>query len=440
MAMFGPMEMLLLLLMSAAGQPTDLVSLLSPQDYFQTQGIEVSTDKLVELAAKDPVDGATQLAQLLALRSLAEDGNFKKAANYQAQRQVVEDIAAGNKANDKTGFAKEYAQRALAQLDGVRPPAAAALGARADGLAWFPAAATVVAGIESRPAAMAAVSKSPAAEMLKAMPAMSKKEFYKVVGSLGNVRIERLTFAYVHEANSGRNYLRLTGRFNPAWVAELLKTTGMEAKERKNAGGASIIELGRVGRGPAIALIGDRDFVVAGSSRGDNDEEVLAQVLELREKNQANAAGRRLKTALDKIPAKAVGYLVGEFPEESRRTAGREFGAFPKSITAYIEKAAVGMDLIMHGTMDNDDQAKTFVETTSKLRMKGLDALQNPPPVPIPGINIDNLKNMLNSLQIEGQGATVSMRMLLSNDALNMLPYWMVPMRAEAVRPAQQKN
>jgi hypothetical protein len=438
--MFGPMEMLLVLLMSAAGQPTDLVSLLSPRDYFQTRGIEVSTDKLVELAGKNPADGAAQLAQLLALRSLGEDGDFKKAANYQAQRQIIEDIALGKRAQDKTGFAKEYAQRVLARIDGTKPPPRPALGARADGLTWFPASATFVAGLESRPSAVpAARQKSLALEILKSMPPESKKEFYSTVEGLGNVRIDRLTYAFVEgEGGKARNYLRFTGRFNPAWVVATLKKTGMEAKESQQDQGTALVELGRPGRGPAIAVIGDRDFIVAGTDRGTDDGEVLAEVLKLRAKGNASAATGNLKAHLDKLPPQAIGYLAGTFPEEMRRGGSREFGAFPKSVTAYLVPAATGLDLTVRAAMEDGEQAKTFVETTSKLRMKGLDALQNPPPIPIPGLNIDELKNMLNSLQIEGQGDTVNMRMLLSNDMLGTLPLWMFPMRAAEVRPAQK--
>jgi hypothetical protein len=438
MAMFGPMEMLLVLLMSAAGQPTDLVSLLSPQDYFKTQGIEVSTDKLVELAGKNPVDGGAQLAQLLALRSLGEDGDFKKAANYQAQRQIIEDIAAGKKAQDKTGFAKEYAQRALAQIDGTKPPARPAPGPRAEGLTWFPTSATFVAGLESRPSAVPAPrQKSLALEILKSMPPDSKKGFYSAVEGLGNIRIDRLTYAFVEgEGGKARNYLRLTGRFNPTWVVAMLKKLGMEAKESQETE-TPVVELGKPGRGPAIAVIGERDFVVAGTDRGTDDGKLLAEVLTLRAKVDVRAFTSPLKTHLDKLPPQAIGYLAGTFPEEMRRGASREFGAFPKSVTAYLVPAATGLDLTVRAAMENGEQAKTFVETTSKLRMKGLDALQNPPPIPIPGLNFDELKNMLNSLQIEGQGDTVNMRMLLSNDMLGTLPLWMFPMRAAEVRPAQ---
>src|SRR4051812_39880890 len=122
MVAMGPMELLLILLMSAAGQPTNLASLLAPQDYFKTREIETSIERMVELAGKDPVDGPTQLAQLLAMRVLGEDDKFTKSPNYAAQRAVLEAIASGKKAQDRVGFAREYAQRLLARIDGAKPP------------------------------------------------------------------------------------------------------------------------------------------------------------------------------------------------------------------------------------------------------------------------------------------------------------------------------
>jgi hypothetical protein len=437
MAMIGATEMLLLVLMSAAGQPTDLVSLLSPQDYFQTRGIDATPDKLVELAAKDPVDGAGQLGQLLALRSLGQDVSFKKAANNRALRSVIEDIAAGKKAQDKTGFAKEYAQRALAQLDGAQPPSRPAAGARADGLAWFPASATFVAGLESRPSAMPAPT-SLTTQILKNLPPELKKEFYRAAEGLGNIRIDRFTLAVIDaDGGKARIYLRLTGRFNPAWLVAMLKKTGMEAKESQQSQGTSVVELGRAERSPAIAVIGDRDFVVAGTQGGDRDEAVLAEVLRLRAKGNSNAATGPIKAYLDKIPAQAIGYLAGAFPEGLRQDASRSLGAFPKSTTAYLVPTPTGLGLHVNGAMENAEQAKTLVETTSNLRMKALEALEKPPPMPIPGINIGEIKDMFKSLQIEAQGDSVHLRMQLSNDALSMLPLWLFPVRAEVRVPAQ---
>src|SRR5262245_61707490 len=193
----GPLELLVLLVTSAGGQPADLASVLAPADYFQARNIEVSFDKLTELAAKEPADGAAQMAQLLALRTLGEDAaKFKKSAKYAAQRQMIEDVAAGKKAQDKLGFAKEYAQRTLALLDGGKAPPSPSAGTREEALAWFPAGITFVASIGYQPAGSPAAPKAFTSELLKKMPAEVKAELYKIVDTIGNVRVERLSFAY----------------------------------------------------------------------------------------------------------------------------------------------------------------------------------------------------------------------------------------------------
>jgi hypothetical protein len=418
MAMVGLMEMMLFLLMSAAGQPTDLVTLLSPQDYFKTRGIDMSIAKMMDLAAKDPTDGATQIEQLLALRTLSEDGNFKNGANYQAQRQVLGEIAMGKKAQDKLGFAREYAQQALARIDGAKPPMPEALGARSDGLAWFPAAATMVGGIERRPA-LTRGPQSLMLELLKKMPPEAKKEFYKVVSSLGNVQIERVTFAFVDEGNGkGRTFARLSGRFNQAWVKDALKKAGLEGKEHKDPRGAAITMIANSGRDPAIALVGDHDVLLAGFNYSGKHEELIEQALAMRQTKQANAATGGLRATLDKLPAKAVGYMVGEFPDGVRRELQRQLGAFPKKVVAYAEHAATGIDLFVQAGLEDGEQAKTFVQAIGKLRMDGLDALQKAPPIPVPGLDVGELKNMLNTLQFEAKGTEVNIRMLLPDDAL----------------------
>ncbi len=156
------------------------------------------------------------MAQLLALRTLGEDEAFKKSPGYATQRKVIEDIAAGKKAQDKLGFAKEYAQRTLAQLDGAKAPTPAEFPGRADGLAWFPPEATFAVGIEFKPSPFGGVSKKIGDELLSKMPAEMKKEIYKGIDVLGNVEFKRYTFAYVDDANRQQSkiFMRFTGRCN----------------------------------------------------------------------------------------------------------------------------------------------------------------------------------------------------------------------------------
>jgi hypothetical protein len=439
----GFMEMLFLALFGSGGQPIDLAGQLSPQDYFKAHGIEISIDKLVELAGKDPKDGASQMAQLLALRSLGEDEAFKKSPGYQGQRKLIEDIAAGKKAQDKLGFAKEYAQRTLAQLDGAKPPTPAEFPGRADGLAWFPPAATFAVGIEFKPTPFVGVSKKIGDELLSKMPEEMKKEIYKAIDVLGNVEFKRFTFAYVEDANREQSkiFMRFTGRLQHDWFCELLKTTaGMQGIEKKERAGVAVSMLNfNPGRPPAMALVGDHDFVIAGfEGNNNNHADLIEQMLVHREKKDANAATGNLKAELNKIPAKAVGFLVGTLPAEPRNHFQQMMGAFPKKVSGYMERIPTGLDLVLEGGLDNDNEAKSFIQSAGKLRTDAMTALQNNLQNAPPGINLDALRNLLNSMQFEPKGANVHMRMLVSDDALMTVPYFFLG-RAVAV-PAPPKN
>jgi hypothetical protein len=443
MIAIGGLQVLIFLLISAGGQSTDLVSLLAPQDYFKTHNIAVSTDKLVELAAKEPVNGQAQIAQLLALRSLGVDANFKKTANYASQRKVIEDIAAGSKAQDKQGFAKEYARRALAQIDGVQPPVPAALPGRTEGLAWFPVAVNLVGGLEHQSRKGAGSVARLADLMIKQMPPEGKNEFYKIVDSLGNVEIRRVTFAF-QDGDVGKNriFVRLTGRCNPAWVHQAIQGAGAQTKTHKDQAGTNIIVINadQAGGGPAFAIVGDRDFVVAGfdDARPGNHEALLREALTIRDKKQGAAPSVALKATLAKVPARAVGYLVGDLPEEFRKGAARKLSAMPKGIVAYLDPtyldpAATGLDFVLKGTMEDEAQAKAFIQTASKLRMDALKSLENASPPPIPGVNLDDFKNMFNSLQLEAKGAEIDVRMLIPSTGLNTMPWFFLgraPMQA----------
>ena len=78
------------------------------QDYFKSRHIEIKATDLADLAAKEPADGKTQVAQLLAIRWLGEHGaEVKKASKV---RETLEEIALGKKGKDAQGFARDYAR------------------------------------------------------------------------------------------------------------------------------------------------------------------------------------------------------------------------------------------------------------------------------------------------------------------------------------------
>src|SRR5271166_4697449 len=108
--------MLLFVLLGFGSNSRDLVSFLNVDDYFMSRKVEATTDQLLKLAAKSPVDGKEQVMQLLAIRKLtANPAQARKDARIQA---LLERIAESKAGKDRLGFAEEYARRALAQLAG----------------------------------------------------------------------------------------------------------------------------------------------------------------------------------------------------------------------------------------------------------------------------------------------------------------------------------
>src|SRR5262249_20404909 len=132
-------------------QSGDLVTYLPAEAYFRSRSIPVNLDNMIYLAVKEPKDGEAQVKQLMCLRMLAEQPDlFKKGKDKAEALTALRKIASGELANDKQGFAKEYAERAMAVLDGGKAPTQAAGPPLDDGLTWFPAAATLAGVVDSR--------------------------------------------------------------------------------------------------------------------------------------------------------------------------------------------------------------------------------------------------------------------------------------------------
>ncbi len=213
---------------------------------------------------------------------------------------------------------------------------------------------------------------------------------------------------------------------------------GIEKKERAGTP-VSMIHF-NPGQPPAMALVGDNDFVIAGFEGNNNNHvELIEQMLVHREKKDANAATGNLKAELNKIPAKAVGFLVGTLPAEPRNHFQQMMGAFPKKVSGYMERIPTGLDLVLEGGLDNANEAKTFIQSAGKLRTDALNALQNNLQNAPPELNVNALRNLLNSMQFEPKGANVHMRMLVADDALMTVPYFFLgrpePCRYRRHRP-----
>src|SRR5262249_26456194 len=192
----------------------------------KARAVEVSFEKMVDLAATDPKTPQAQIAQLLALRWLADEvGSVKKNENYAGYLRTLEDIATGKKAQDRLGFAKAYAENALQSWTGAKPTAQEYKGIQTDGLTWFPTGATFVGSFDGRLAPATMPKKNTIQDLFKLIPAEAKNEIFKTIDGLGNVQIDRVSFAYVQE--SGQTFVRFSGKVQQEWVVEFAAKQGL---------------------------------------------------------------------------------------------------------------------------------------------------------------------------------------------------------------------
>jgi hypothetical protein len=189
-------------------------------------------------------------------------------------------------------------------------------------------------------------------------------------------------------------------------------------------------------RDPLIAVFGDTDVLIAGHEEAKGGHvAVLEKALEVRAKKTPSAAAGALKADLEKLPPRASGFLVGMFSENARRQWAFLIGSLPSKMVAHIQRAGNAYDVVVNADFDNDDQAKSFVQAIGKLRTQGLEALKNAPPLPIPGINLNAMQTVLESVQLQAQGKNGELRVLLPDDVVQMLPAFFLGATREGAVP-----
>jgi hypothetical protein len=421
----GPMEIVMLLALGSSGASGDLTTLISPQDYFKRRGIEMSIDRMAELAGKDPVDGKAQLAQLLALRVLGEKASeVKKSPRLAEHKTLLEAIAGGKKFQDRLGFSREYAAWALSQVTGTpaRTEARPKSSVREETLQWFPVNVSLVAAVDFRqgnrplsPQPPASVQAA-AAAFIKTIGSDERDDFYKAAEGLGNARVERQSLAIAQDPNTGkaRFFLRFTGKADHERLVGFLRKMGVNVHERKGPQGTRISSVNDKGDGPVLAFIGDTDFLVVSS---------LDDVLAVRAGKQGSVLAGPLSDELSKISDQAVGFVVGAVPEEAAKgmtRPGQPFRAVPQTLFIELLSRDGGYDLRFRGQLDNAENARSFSEAIKDLRAKGLEQLKNVPnDVPVP---VEPIRKSIESLRIETQGNGVTGEMRLSREAVMALP------------------
>lgn len=416
---------IIMALIGSSGAPVDSVSLLDPEDYFQTRSIDVKVDKLIELAGKDPSDGRTQIAQLLAIRWLGE--HAAEAKKDKSVRPLLEQIAAGKKAQDSQGFAKEYAERALALFDGKTPPVRTLPeNSMREALAWFPEGASYFGGIDMRGSGEKLLDDDALRKLLsRNVPPMARQEIYKAVDSLGNLRIDRISFAYRPDANNERKdqiYIRVTGKGDPKRVAAFFRELQNGAvKEDKGPKGLALLLI-EGDMPPVVAIAGDSDIVFAGyEHNSEKHQEVMQRVLDIIKDGKPSIVTS--VADLKKVPANACGLLMGDVPERTKRTIAAEvLPALPRRLQL---DATRGKDIVLRvqATMDNADDAKKLADKVEELKKQGSEGLKMlPPQIKIKQETIDLLTKALSSLKVEPKAADISGGLTIPGALLKALP------------------
>jgi hypothetical protein len=421
--------LVLLLGLGGGDRPTDIVSALPAEAYFQARRVPINVDNMIYLAAKDPEDGAAQIKQLLALRVLADrPEEIKKSKSADEIRKTLEKVAKGELAKDAQGFSMRYAAAALARLKGdtVKLAPAKPGKLREDALGWFPDSLTFAAAVDLSPAEGGYKMAEVAANFWKLVPEREHAQIFNVVEMLGNIRFDRVAFGFTAAADrKGEIYIRLSGKANPRRVIEGLKT--LSRSDLQVATVKDVIYFQDRDRPPAMAILGDSDLIMCGfeRDRGANHRDLVDKVLAVRAGKQGSVLKGNLKDALGKLSDKASGLMAGDLPDELRRDVMRGFlGTFPRSIRGEMFRTKDGMDLHLTGTLGSADDAKAFTQGVTALKQSGLQGLNNPPRE-IPAEAIAALRKTLESLQVVAKESTVEVRILVPMDAVTHLPAMM---------------
>jgi hypothetical protein len=403
----GMPEILILLLLGYGGGSADLVSVLNPEAYFNSRGIEINLPKMTELAGKDPVDGKTQTAQLLAIGYLQDHAaDVKKHKERDRIVELLQQIAQGKRSQDRLGFAKDAARRALARVQGKEIPSLTLPenSARGDALSWFPADSSLVGSLDGRGLQFPGTAKHKLSSIPLPIPGV-QEELYKFAERVGNVRIDRVSFAYAEvpqNTNQSRIYIRFSGKVDHRRLSKYLQDDhGLKVQEKKGQRGENITIMEK--SPPAWAIVGDTDLILAGypNQHQGKDHEVLEEALALYAGKGLAATNGLLKGELQKISPKAAALLVGELPPELRKgfaQGAQPFLASPRRVTCDITRGQNRLDLRFAGVFDTPADAQTFTAHVLKLKNDGIKLVKELPEQVAPKEKKDSLLKVLDSI------------------------------------------
>jgi hypothetical protein len=435
----------LVMLGVGGGGSQDLVSLVDAKPYFKSRGIAMRAEKLAALAGKAPTDGKEAVVQLLAIRWLGEHPDVaKKAAGA---RQTLEAVAAGKQGKDPEGFARDYARHALARLDGT-PLTLHTLPAgsvRGDALRCFPKSSAIFGALDFRsPRGIAEQPGNPLADLMNRMIIPRDKElFYKVVERLGNIRLDSASFAVIPDTNNpGKTgmYVLLTGKGDRKRLLDYFRQElqNLTLKERKGPSGDPITLFEAPHGGPAVAIIGDRELVIAGypgprslGGQPPNQLELVDELLAVRAQKKPCLLTGPYAGTLKGVSPRASALVLGDLPDawrqEMLRGRGNPFKGLPKSFTIVALRNVKGLQIRFTGGAANAGEAKGFVDGVAAVKQMALDGLKKLAAGGVTSLpagfiklkpkTVEALRGEVESIQLESRDALLTGEAFISNEA-----------------------
>jgi hypothetical protein len=273
---------------------------------------------------------------------------------------------------------------------------------------------------------------NPLADMLnRMMRPRDKKKFFEIVDQLGNLRMDRASFAVIPDGNSPdktRLFARFTGKGDRKRLLDYLRKEFRELKdaavsERKGPDGEPVTVLDNKLPGPTFAVIGDTDFLLAGYAGGRTGHlEVLEEALKVQMGKSSSLLTGPYAGTLKGISTKASGLLIGDLPEMWRQAAtqGRNspFHGFVQNFNVVLTRTAKGVKVRFTGGAANAKEAKGFMDGVNRVKQLALDGLKQLPPfIKIKPKTLDAVRGVVKSVRVEAKDALLTGGAFISNEA-----------------------
>ena len=427
-----PASLVYVLLLAAAGggSSNDLVSCIDPTHYFESRRVRLRVPEMLALVYMKPQTGSkARIQQLLAIRWLGD--HPAEARKDDKVRPMLEAIAKGKWTPDDQGFAKEYAARALARIDGKEPPAPRPVpvdSLRSEAFSWFPQGkvgdSVLAAGVDLRTSGK---MKGSVAEGLYGLLVTDagREEFYKSVESSGNDRLDRLAgFVQWKNKEVWNVLVRFTGAFDHMRLVASLRPENEEVKVTRVKGpkGEPITIIAGYSLFPiTLAVVGDSDIVVRVGPHADEKKPLaeLESVLAVRAGKEESALKGPLGGFLKETPDQAIVLAAAVLPKEVREQVGKESRLpVPRS---FIIKATRDKSIRVSArfTLSDADEAREFGKAFGKQIDEGREWLKTEGArVKAPKKAVDLLDKTLADAKVKAKADELALDVVLSAEFL----------------------